>query len=265
MADSPLVPRLTVLVSLLALAGSSVAVASGWRAQRRNPAASPPAGASEGEVEDLERRLAGVERQVELLRAGLAVRFASQGKAAPPGPAVMGAPAAEVAELAQRLVRLEQLAASIQGSHGGGRPLAPEAMAGAIRTVRDRGASVEERAAALTLLRPSNGRADGRTREVVTAALELIQAPETSPKLRAGMIRDLDELKDPALKDPLMAILARDSDGRTRREAVETLAVFYDDAEVRSRIERLRDSDPEPQVRAQAIKQLARWHDRQPR
>jgi len=94
---------------------------------------------------------------------------------------------------------------------------------------------------------------------VVKAALELIQAPETPPKVRAGMIPDLDKLRDPTLKDPLMGILARDSDGRTRREAVETLAVFYDDVAVRSEIERLRDADPEAEVRAQAVKQLARW------
>jgi hypothetical protein len=203
------------------------------------------------------RRVAALERQVEFVKTGLAVRVA-QGRGAAPAVATAGPPA-EVADLAQRLARLEQLAASIQGSRGGERPLPPEVAAGATRTVLDRGASVKERAEALSLLRPNDGRADGRTPEVVKAALELIQAPETPPKLRAGMIRDLDKLKDPTLKDPLMGILARDSDGRTRREAVETLAVFYDDVAVRSEIERLRDADPEAEVRAQAVKQLARW------
>jgi hypothetical protein len=64
------------------------------------------------------------------------------------------------------------------------------------------------------------------------------------------------------LKDPLMGILTHDADPRTRREAVETLAVFYDDAEVRSVVERLKDTDPEAQVRAQAMKQLGRWQSR---
>jgi HEAT repeat protein len=76
------------------------------------------------------------------------------------------------------------------------------------------------------------------------------------------MVRDLDRLKDPSLKDPLVAILSRDADGRTRREAVETLAVFYDDPQVRGLVERLKDTDPEPEVRDQAVKQLGRWQSR---
>ena len=263
MANSSIVPRLTLLFSVLALVVASAAVAVGWRAQPR-AAAAPPGAAPGPDVEEVERRVTALERQVELLRAGLAVRAAvSPPRAAPAAvPGVVGAPAAEVADLAQRLGRLEQLAAAIEGSHGGGHPLSPEAMAAATRTVLDRQASAKERAAALTLLRPSNGRTDGRSHEVVTAALELIQAPETAPKLRAGMIRDLDELKDPALKDPLVSILSRDPDGRTRREAVETLAVFYDDPQVRALVDRLKDSDPEAEVRAQAIKQLGRWQAR---
>jgi hypothetical protein len=263
MADGSIVPRTTLIVALLALAGSSVAVATTWRSQRRTTSTAAAA-APAGDLEDMERRVAGLERQVELLRLSAATRAAVAARPATVG-ATVGAgstPAPEVADLGQRLGRLEQLAASIQTSRGGGRPLSPEAMAAATRTVLDRQQSAEERAAALTLLRPNDGRADGRTHEVVTAALELLQRSELSPRLRAGMIRDLDKLKDPVLKDPLVAILSRDGDGRTRREAVETLAVFYDDPQVRGLVERLRDSDPEPEVRAQAIKQLGRWQAR---
>ena len=168
----------------------------------------------------------------------------------------------EMAELDQRVAQLERLAAEITQRRQGGRPLSPEAMATAVRTVLDRQASVEDRAAALTLLRPNDGRADGRTPEVVAAALDLLERPEVAPRTRAGMIRDLDHLRDPSLKDPLVAILSRDADGRTRREAVETLAVFYDDPQVRGLVERLKDADPEPQVREQAVKQLGRWKAR---
>ena len=262
MADSSIVPRLTLLFSLTALAVSSLAAASGWRAQRRT-ASAPPGVAPPADVEEIERRVTGLERHVELLRAGMAVRAAASGKGAPPAaPAAAVPPMAEMTDLNQRLGRLEQLAAAMQESHGAGRPLPPEAMAAATRTVLDRQVSVQERAAALSLLRPSDGRGDGRTHEVVTAALDLIQAPETSPRLRAGMIRDLDKLKDPVLKDPLVGILSRDPDTRTRREAVETLAVFYDDPQVRALVERLKDTDPEAEVRAQAIKQLGRWQSR---
>jgi hypothetical protein len=264
MADSSIVPRLTLLFSLLALAVSSLAAASGWHAQRRTTPASPglePA----GDVEAIERRVTGLERQLELLRSGLAMRAAASASALP---ATVSAtpvpPAADVSDIEQRLGRLEQLAAAIQASHERGRPLTPEAMAAATRTVLDRQASAKERAAALTLLRPNDGRTDGRTHEVVTAALELVQAPETPPRMRAEMIRDLDKLKDPALKDPLVDILSRDPDARTRREAVETLAVFYDDAQVRALVERLKDADPEAEVRAQAVKQLSRWQSRHP-
>jgi len=166
------------------------------------------------------------------------------------------------AELAQRVAALERLAAEVTQRRQGGHPLSPEALAAATRTLLDRQAPVDERAAALTLLRPNDGRSDGRTHEVVVAALELLERPEVSPKTRAGMIRDLDKLRDASLKDPLVAILTRDADGRTRREAVETLAVFYDDPQVRGLVERLRDSDPEPEVRAQAVKQLGRWQAR---
>jgi HEAT repeat protein len=258
MADSSVVPRLSLLFSLLALAVASVAVAGSWRAQRRGPAAA----AAIVDTEDLERRMTDLERQLELVRVGVAVRGVAQGK----GPAAAQAAEAPVpagtAELAQRVAALERLAAEVTQRRQGGNPLSPEALAAATRTLLDRQAPVDERAAALTLLRPNEGRSDGRTHEVVVAALELLERPEVPPKTRAGMIRDLDKLKDPSLKDPLVAILTRDADGRTRREAVETLAVFYDDPQVRGLVERLRDSDPEPQVRAQAVKQLGRWQAR---
>jgi len=262
MTNGSIVSRLTLLLSLLALFVSSAAVAAGWRA-KRGIGSAPPGPDLHADFETVEGRVTGLERQVELLRAAVAVRAVASAKAvSPPAVGAAAVPSAELADLTQRLVRLEQLAASIQGSRGADRRLSPEAMAGATRMVLDRQAPVEERAMALTLLRPNNGRADGRTHEVVTAALELLQTPGIHPKLRAGMIRDLDKLKDPALKDPLVGILTRDPDGRTRREAVETLAVFYDDPQVRALVERLRDSDPEEEVRAQAVKQLGRWQAR---
>jgi len=247
-----------LLFSLLALAVATVAVAGSWRAQRRGPVAAAPI----VDTEDLERRMTDLERQLELVRAGVAVRAVAQGKAQVAAPAAEASVPVGTAELAQRVAALERLAAEVTQRRQGGHPLSPEALAAATRTLLDRQAPVDERAAALTLLRPNDGRSDGRTHEVVVAALELLERPEVSPKTRAGMIRDLDKLRDASLKDPLVAILTRDADGRTRREAVETLAVFYDDPQVRGLVERLRDSDPEPEVRAQAVKQLGRWQAR---
>jgi hypothetical protein len=268
MADGPMVSRATLIAAVLALAGSSAALATSWRYQQRATLV-PAAGGAGGDVEEVEGRVTALERQVELLRVAIATRISVSGpasglaKGAPPAPAGGGTiSGAEAADLGQRLARLEELAAHIQASHGGARALTPEAMAAATRTVLDRNGAAARGAPPLSLLRPSEGRSDGRTHEVVTAALEMIQAPETSPRLRAGMIRDLDRLADPTLKEPLLGILSADTDGRTRREAVETLAVFYDDPQVRGVIERLKDTDPEPQVRAQAVKQLGRWQAR---
>jgi hypothetical protein len=259
MADSSIVPRLSLVFSLLALAGASAAVAASWRSQRRGSAPT----AAIVDTDDLERRMTDLERQLELVRVGVTVRAVAQGKGPPVAGPVAGAGApAGVAELAQRVAALERLAAEVTQRRQGGHPLSPEEMAVATRTVLDRQASLDERAAALTLLRPNDGRLDGRTHEVVVAALELLERPEVSPKTRARMVRDLDRLKDPSLKDPLVAILSRDADGRTRREAVETLAVFYDDPQVRGLVERLKDTDPEPEVRDQAVKQLGRWQSR---
>jgi hypothetical protein len=253
-----MLPRLSLVFSLLALAGAAVAVAVAARGRHVGVVPMAVAGP---DVEELEHRMTGLERQLELVRVGTAVRSAAQGRAAP-APAAAGGQPPEVTELGQRVAALERLAAEVTQGRQGGRPLPPEAMAAATRTVLDRQASASERAAALTLLRPNDGRADGRTHEVVVAALELLDRPDLSPRTRAGMIRDLDKLRDPSLKDPLVTILQRDGDGRTRREAVETLAVFYDDPQVRGLVERLRDTDPEPEVRAQAIKQLGRWQAR---
>jgi hypothetical protein len=254
MPSSPLFSRLSLVLSVLALGVSSMAWVVRSQASRPADPAQPT-----GDVEALEQRMAALERQIEAMRVGLVVRSATQVKGAPALAPAAAAPAPAIGDLDRRVAQLEQLAAAIRERQAGGRPLTPEQMAAATRTVLDRQASVEERAAALTKLRPNDGRADGRTHEVVLAALELLEKSEMPPRMRANMVRDLDKLRDPALKDPIVGILTRDPDGRTRREAVETLAVFYDDPQVRGLVERLKDTDPEQEVRAQAVKQLGRW------
>src|SRR4051812_16618530 len=104
MADGSIVPRVTLLVSLLALAGSSVAVATSWRAQRR--ATSIAVAGAPAADEDVERRVAVLERQVELLRVGMAARVAVAARGAPA--ATTAAPGPEATDVGQRLARLEQ-------------------------------------------------------------------------------------------------------------------------------------------------------------
>src|SRR5262245_64874 len=102
MAESSIVPRLSLLFSILALAGAAVAVAGSWRSRPR--AAEP---VPNDETEDLERRLTVLERQVELVRVGTAVRSVAQGKEPPATAPVAGGPPPGMAELDQRVAQLE--------------------------------------------------------------------------------------------------------------------------------------------------------------
>jgi hypothetical protein len=82
MADESIVPRVSLIFSLLALAGSSMAVAVSWRAQRRT-SSMPPAMAAAADGDDIEWRVTALERQIALLRVGVAARTADSAKGAP--------------------------------------------------------------------------------------------------------------------------------------------------------------------------------------
>lgn len=251
--------RLAVILSTVALLVSGLAAFGSWRSPRHG---SPqPDGPDNGaELEDLRRRVSLLGRQMEALKIGLAVRSVSLARGSDPATAnPSGDLGTNLGALSQRLAELEQQteAARRMGMLPG--PLSPAEFAKATTTALDRHADVGQRVAALGLLRPVKGRVDGRTPEVTTAMIELVESPDTSPKHRADIIRQLSEVDHPALKNPLVAALSRDADGDTRREAVETLKPFFGDPEVFALVTRLKGSDPDPHVRFEAERRLGEW------
>jgi hypothetical protein len=256
------------VVATLALAVSSAAALASWKARPARAPAGETAGDPDelrGRLEELDGRVSVLARQVDLLKAGLSVRAVAQAR----GGALQGGSggtdqvnAAQVVALQLRLEELERIAAGYirkQAEKAEAAPPSPAALAEAAQKVLDRNAPAEERRAALSLLRPRDGRPDGRTPEVTTAMLELVHSPSTPSRLRARIVSDLEGVTHPFLKEPLTTLLTRDTDADTREQAVEALRGFYDDAEVRSLITRVKDTDPDRKVRSEAEKRLARW------
>jgi hypothetical protein len=254
--------RLPLILSALALAISTAsAVATTWVVARRPPRLSAPAPLAD--LEGLEQQVALLTRQMEAVKVGLSMRAvaAAQGQAAaPPGPGSGQELPANLAALSARLAELEQQTQVARDR--GILPLTPEAMAKAIAAAVDRGAALRDRVMALRQLRPVNGREDGRTPEVALAMIELITAPQTPAEARADIIRNMKGVDHPALKEPLLAIVTKDTDSDTRREAVESLLPFYSDPQVHATINHLKDSEADPKVSREAVRRLAEWEAR---
>ena len=166
------------------------------------------------------------------------------------------------------LERLEGIAARLErASAAGATPLivtaaAPETAEDRKRIVEesqpvalDRQRSPDERLKALRELRSR----DGRSREVALAMLELIESPDLDPRTRADIIRNLDGVDFPELKDPLLRILANDTHPETRSETVETLQPFYGDGAVHAAVANVRDNDQDLRVRMEALERLMQY------
>ena len=102
---------------------------------------------------------------------------------------------------------------------------------------------------------------DGRSREVVLPMLELIETPDLDPRMRADIIRNLDGVEIPELKDSLLRILESDRHPETRAEAIETLQVFYGDPGVHAAVANVRDHDENVRVRMEALERLLRYEE----
>jgi hypothetical protein len=254
--------RLPLVLSALALAISTAsAVATTWAVARRPPRLGAPAPVAD--LEGLEQQVALLTRQMDAVKVGLSMRAvaAAQGQAAAPTGAGSGQELpANLAALSARLAELEQQTQVARDR--GILPLTPEAMAKAIAAAVDRGAALRDRVMALRQLRPVNGREDGRTPEVALAMIELITAPQTPAEARADIIRNMKGVDHPALKEPLLAIVTKDTDSNTRREAVESLLPFYSDPQVHATINHLKDSEADPKVSREAVRRLAEWEAR---
>ena len=255
--------RSTLVISLLALGLSMGAVTLGvWNRVSRPPRSA--AAALPADVTALEQKVDLLTRQMEAVKVGLSVRALAEAR---PGPGGTPAPAPELpaslTALSQRLAELEQQTqvARERGMLPG--PLSADAFAAATNRVLDRNAPLRDRVRALRQLRPVDGRADGRTPEVTTAMIELLQSPGTPPEGREEIVRNIEGVDLPALKDPLLAIAAgKNDDSDTRSEAVESLQPFYSDPQVFATITRLKESDPDPKVRHEADRRLREWQER---
>ena len=102
---------------------------------------------------------------------------------------------------------------------------------------------------------------DGRSREVVLSMVELMEMPELDPRMRADIIRNLDGVEIPELKDPLLRILENDRHPETRSETIETLQVFYGDPAVHAAVANVRDHDENVRVRMEALERLAQYEE----
>jgi hypothetical protein len=102
---------------------------------------------------------------------------------------------------------------------------------------------------------------DGRSREVVHAMMELIETPDLDPRMRADIIRNLDGVDFPELKEPLLRILATDPHVETLSETIETLQAFYGDPAVHAAVVHVRDNAENIRVRMEALERLSQYDE----
>lgn len=96
---------------------------------------------------------------------------------------------------------------------------------------------------------------NGRTEAVARAMIEL--ADETDDiSTRSDILRQLRGLEYAFLRDPLLNYMSQDSSDEVRQQAVAALEVFAADPIVAEGLQQALDSDPSPEVRAQAQEAL---------
>ena len=132
-------------------------------------------------------------------------------------------------------------------------PPDPAAIRAATQSILAPATTSMDKLSALRLLRAADARSD----EVVLAMVTVYEN-ESDPRIRADVFRQLDGVKTPELRDPLLQAVAEEEVPDVREEAAETLAHFLPDDHVREWLEYLRDNDPNEGVRDQAIRSLMR-------
>jgi len=238
----------------------------GSQGQPSVAAASP----SDIDLGPLTARVAALEQQV-----GKTALEASEPRIEVPVP-VTGAPvpdrstAAAIVELSTHLARVEAELAELKAKSEvravvdpiipNSRP-SPEAIDAALEQLtlraRDVAATEEQRLAALRELRGKT-RPDGLdARLAVLDDMLVLAQNSTDPAVRADVWRQLSNVTDPRLKQPLLDALAFDKDAKAREEAAETLAGFLPDAKVEAALRQALQNDASEDVRKQAGKSLA--------
>jgi hypothetical protein len=266
MSQSPVITSLVLVTSLLAAAFAALA----WSGGRSAGEAAA--------LRRLEKGIGALDERLERADAGLVAltlkvdRLAEASAPRPDGKDDGAATAeGEVPKgeaIRTILERLDDLAAKVEKAAA-----APQAIVvpagGVIETAEDRKRIVEEnRPVALDRQRSPDERLqalrqlrsrDGRSREVALAMLELIESPDLEPRTRADIIRNLDGVDFPELKEPLLRILASDTHPETRSETVETLQPFYGDPAVHAAVANVRDNDQDLRVRMEALERLMQY------
>ncbi len=124
-------------------------------------------------------------------------------------------------------------------------------------TIVDAASAPEQRLAALRVLRGrATGAVDPRDVPALVAALAGLARTSPDADVRADVLRQLDGVRDPALRDPLLEALEHDTSWGVRSEAAETLAGYLDDPDVRAALERAAAQDVNASVRHEAARSL---------
>jgi hypothetical protein len=128
----------------------------------------------------------------------------------------------------------------------------PDEIANAKAVIFDSAAAVDAKLAALGVLRSANARSDDVVRQLV-----LVYYGTTNLAVRADIFRQLNEVKTPELKHPLLEGVSDSAQSTAlREEATESLADYLPDPDVSAWLHHLAANEPDPKVRNQAAKSL---------
>ena len=119
--------------------------------------------------------------------------------------------------------------------------------------IMNRESPIQDKLAALRMLR----RADARTDDVVKE-MALAYYSMDNDDAKADIFRQLDGVKTPELKTPLLDAVSKSTNTRVREEAAETLAAYLPDPDVKAWLEHLAANDPTQRVRREAQRSLRR-------
>lgn len=119
--------------------------------------------------------------------------------------------------------------------------------------IMNRESPIQDKLAALQMLRRADARTDDVVREMVLAYYST-----DNENSRADIFRQLDGVTTPELKVPLLEAVSQSANSRVRAEAADTLANYLPDPDVKGWLEHLAANDPTPRVRREAQRSLRR-------
>lgn len=242
------------LLSLaVALAGTALVVAVVSRRSPVSPGTHEATEASKlavAEIQQLHDELAALRSAVaELNRLLASAQSANAGARAAATPTKPAEPGSVEARLAEVSATLDQFRSGMVRS--GMLPPGSNEVHSMKAVILDPATGVEEKLIALRTLRA----ADARTDDVVKQMIQAYYSTENAA-FRADIFRQLDGVKTPELRAPLLEAVSKAADAGVREEAAETLFHYLPDADVKAWLEHLAANDPNQRVREQAAQSL---------